>query len=184
MAGYPARRLVRRGRLDVIVPACAGPDVHQRRVLACRITPEPTAQPADGVVVQGGGRGLRPRPRPGRIPRPLKRGEPKWRGLKRVEQLRLLNAAQTLRMRKGWGSDQGLRNHALTATLLGTGLRVSGLLAIDVAQYNQRGFVIESLCPPFRNGEQRIALLTNGGGRLYPGSTLSRDQMWSFSAAC
>jgi site-specific recombinase XerC len=67
--------------------------------------------------------------------------EPKWKGLSRLEQLRLLTAAQTLRARKGRGTDQGLRDHALIATLLGTGLRVSELLAIDIAQYHQRGFV-------------------------------------------
>jgi integrase/recombinase XerD len=67
--------------------------------------------------------------------------EPKWKGLSRIEQLRLLTAAQTLRVRKARGTDQGLRDHALIATLLGTGLRVSELLAIDIAQYNQRGFV-------------------------------------------
>jgi site-specific recombinase XerD len=36
---------------------------------------------------------------------------------------------------------EGLRDHALIATLLGTGLRVSELLAIDIVQYNERGFV-------------------------------------------
>jgi integrase/recombinase XerD len=66
--------------------------------------------------------------------------EPKWKGLSRLEQLRLLTAAQTLRA-QGAGTHQGLRDHALVAILLGTGLRVSELLAIDVAQYNQRGFV-------------------------------------------
>ncbi len=67
--------------------------------------------------------------------------EPKWKGLSRLEQLRLLSAAQALRARTGRGTDQGLRDHALLAALLGTGLRVSELLAIDVAQYNERGFV-------------------------------------------
>ena len=66
---------------------------------------------------------------------------PKWKGLSRLEQLRLLSAAQTLRVRKARGTDQGLRDHALIATLLGTGLRVSELLAIDVDQYDRRGFV-------------------------------------------
>jgi integrase/recombinase XerD len=66
---------------------------------------------------------------------------PKWKGLSRTDQLRLLNAAQTLRVRQGRGTDQGLRDHALIAALLGTGLRVSELLAIDVAQYDTRGFV-------------------------------------------
>src|SRR5215510_1163557 len=67
--------------------------------------------------------------------------EPKWKGLSRLEQLRLLTAAQTLRARKSRGTAQGLRDHALIATLLGTGLRVSERLAIDVDQYHQRGFV-------------------------------------------
>src|SRR5882724_2731416 len=67
--------------------------------------------------------------------------QPKWKGLSRVEQLRVLNAAQTLRVRKGRGTNQGLRDHALIATFLGTGLRVSELLAIDVDHYDQRGFV-------------------------------------------
>jgi len=60
--------------------------------------------------------------------------EPKWKGLSRIEQLRLLTAAQTLRIRKGRRTDQGLRDHALIAALLGTGLRVSELLALVVAQ--------------------------------------------------
>jgi integrase/recombinase XerD len=67
--------------------------------------------------------------------------EPKWKGLSRIEQLRLLTAAQTMRVRKARGTDQGLRDHAFIATLLGTGLRGSELLAIDIAQYNQRGIV-------------------------------------------
>jgi hypothetical protein len=67
--------------------------------------------------------------------------EPKWKGLSRIEQLRLLTAAQALRIRKGRGTDQGLRDRALIAALLGTGLRVSELLVLDVAQYNKRGFV-------------------------------------------
>jgi integrase/recombinase XerD len=44
-------------------------------------------------------------------------------------------------VRTGRGTNQGLRDHALIATLLGTGLRVSELLTIDVDQYDQRGFV-------------------------------------------
>jgi integrase len=67
--------------------------------------------------------------------------EPKWKGLNRTDQLRLLSAAQTLRARKGRGTDQGLRDQALIATLLGTGLRVSELLGVDLAQYNGRGLV-------------------------------------------
>jgi integrase/recombinase XerD len=67
--------------------------------------------------------------------------EPRWKALSRLEQLRLLNAAQTLRVRRGRGTHQGVRDHALVATLLGTGLRVSELLALDVAHYDGRGFV-------------------------------------------
>jgi nitroreductase/site-specific recombinase XerC len=67
--------------------------------------------------------------------------ESKWKGPSRLEQLRLLTAAQTLRARKGRGMHQGRRDHALIATRLGTGLRVSALLAMDVAQYHGRGFV-------------------------------------------
>ena len=40
-----------------------------------------------------------------------------------------------------FASTEGLRDHALIVTLLGTGLRVSELLAIDIVQYNERGFV-------------------------------------------
>jgi site-specific recombinase XerD len=36
---------------------------------------------------------------------------------------------------------QGLRDHVLMATLLGTGLRISELLALDGEQYTGRGFV-------------------------------------------
>jgi transposase len=34
----------------VIFPACAELDVHKRSVMACRITPDPTGQQADGLV--------------------------------------------------------------------------------------------------------------------------------------
>ena len=67
--------------------------------------------------------------------------KPKWKGLSPLEQLRRLTAAQTLRACKSRGTAQGLRDHALLASLLGTGLRASELLAIDIAQYNQRGFM-------------------------------------------
>src|SRR5262245_64029139 len=63
-----------------------------------------------------------------------------WKGLTRLEELRLLNAVQTLRVRRGTGTDQGLRNHALLAALLGSGLRVSEILNLDRDQYTGRGF--------------------------------------------
>jgi integrase/recombinase XerD len=65
---------------------------------------------------------------------------PQWKGLSRADQLRLLNAAQTLRLHRGRGTDQGLRDHALIATLLGTGLRVSELLVLERDQYDGRAF--------------------------------------------
>ena len=63
-----------------------------------------------------------------------------WKGLTRLEELRLLNAVQTLRVRRGTGTDQGLRNHALLAALLGSGLRVLEVLNLEREQYTSRGF--------------------------------------------
>jgi integrase/recombinase XerD len=63
-----------------------------------------------------------------------------WKGLTRLKELRLLNAVQTLRVRRGTGTDQGLRNHALLAALLGSGLRVSEILNLDRDQYTGKGF--------------------------------------------
>jgi len=63
-----------------------------------------------------------------------------WKGLTRLEELRLLNAVQKLRVRRGPGTDQGLRNHALFAALLGSGLRVSEALGLDRDQYTTKGF--------------------------------------------
>jgi site-specific recombinase XerD len=64
-----------------------------------------------------------------------------WQGLSRADQLRFLNAAQTLRLRNGRGTNQDLGNHALVATLLGTALRISALLALDRTQVSGHGFV-------------------------------------------
>jgi integrase/recombinase XerD len=58
-----------------------------------------------------------------------------WKGLTRRDEVRLLGAAQRLRLHPGTGTDQGLRNHALLAVLLGSGLRVSEVLHLDRAQY-------------------------------------------------
>jgi integrase/recombinase XerD len=63
-----------------------------------------------------------------------------WKGLTRLEELRLLNAVQTLRVRRVPGTDQGLRNHALFAALLGSGLRVSEVVNLDKDQYTGKGF--------------------------------------------
>ena len=58
-----------------------------------------------------------------------------WKGLTRRDEVRLLGAAQALRLHPGTGTDQGLRNHALLAVLLGSGLRVSEVLQLDRDQY-------------------------------------------------
>jgi integrase/recombinase XerD len=63
-----------------------------------------------------------------------------WKGLTRRDEVRLLGAAQRLRLHPGTGTDQGLRNHALLAVLLGSGLRVSEVLHLDRDQYTGKGF--------------------------------------------
>jgi integrase/recombinase XerD len=65
---------------------------------------------------------------------------PDWKGLTRLDEIRLDTAAQTLRVRPGHGKNQGLRNHALLAVLLGSGLRVSEALSLDRDQYTGKGF--------------------------------------------
>jgi site-specific recombinase XerD len=65
---------------------------------------------------------------------------PDWKGLTRLDEIHLHAAAQTLRARPGHGTNQGLRNHALLAVLLGSGLRVSEALSLDRDQYDGKGF--------------------------------------------
>jgi len=36
--------------MDVICTHCAGLDVHKQTVMACRVTPDPTGQQADGLM--------------------------------------------------------------------------------------------------------------------------------------
>jgi len=36
--------------MDVIFTHCAGLDVHQKTVMACRVTPDPTGQQAEGII--------------------------------------------------------------------------------------------------------------------------------------
>ena len=72
--------------------------------------------------------------------KPREEPEAEWKGLSRADELRLLNAAQTLRVRPGRGTNQGLRDHAAIALLLGSGLRVSEVLSLDCEQYTSRGF--------------------------------------------
>ena len=36
--------------MDVVFPYCAGWEVHKKRITACRVSPDPTGQNADGVM--------------------------------------------------------------------------------------------------------------------------------------
>ena len=72
--------------------------------------------------------------------KPPEEPEPEWKGLSRADELRLLNAAQTLRVRPGRGTNQWIRDHAAIALLLGSGLRVSEVLNLNCEQYTGRGF--------------------------------------------
>ena len=89
---------------------------HFARWVHAKVVPFPFGCPTDGV-------------------KPPEEPEPEWKGLSRADELRLLNAAQTLRIRPGRGSNHGLRNHAALALLLGSGLRVSEMLGLDAEQY-------------------------------------------------
>src|SRR2546426_9594668 len=86
-----------------------------------KVKPFPLGCPTDGV-------------------KPPEEPEPEWKGLSRADELRVLNAAQTLRVRPGRGTDQGVRDHAAIAVLLGSGLRVSEMLNLNREQYTGRGF--------------------------------------------
>jgi integrase/recombinase XerD len=94
---------------------------HFARWIHFKVQPFPLGCPTDGI-------------------RPPREPEPKWKGLSRADEIRLLAAAQTLRVRPGRGTDQGLRDHAAIAVLLGSGLRVSELLNLNCGQYSGRGF--------------------------------------------
>jgi integrase/recombinase XerD len=63
-----------------------------------------------------------------------------WKGLTCLEELRLLNAAQTLRVQPKSGTKQGLRNHALLAAILSSSLRISEILKLDRDQYTGKEF--------------------------------------------
>ena len=94
---------------------------HFARWIHAKLDPFPLGCPTDGV-------------------KPPEEPEPEWKGLSRADELRLLNAAQTLRIRPGRGSNHGLRDHAALALLLGSGLRVSEMLGLDAEQYTDKGF--------------------------------------------
>jgi site-specific recombinase XerD len=88
---------------------------HFARWVHEKVAPFPLGCPTDGI-------------------KPPQEPEAEWKGLSRAEELRLLNAAQTLRVRPGRGTNQGVRDHAAIAVLLGCGLRVSELLNINCEQ--------------------------------------------------
>src|SRR5919108_3900370 len=48
--GYPTSLPLMRCVMDVVFPHCAGLDVHKKRITACRVSPDPTGQHADGVM--------------------------------------------------------------------------------------------------------------------------------------
>jgi integrase/recombinase XerD len=117
-----------------------------------------------------------------------------WKGLTRQNELRLLAAARTLQSVPGRGINQGVRDYAVVTVLLGTGLRVSELLSVDVAQWNGRclrhvaikGGEERSLVPV--RGEAKKALdawLQARGapsGALFltqRGNRLGRKQFWA-----
>ncbi len=62
---------------------------HFARWVHAKVAPFPLGCPTDGV-------------------KPPEEPEPEWKGLSRADELRLLNAAQTLRIRPGRGSNQGV----------------------------------------------------------------------------
>ncbi|MBI3795959.1 MAG: tyrosine-type recombinase/integrase [Deltaproteobacteria bacterium] len=94
---------------------------HFARWVHHKVKPFPLGCPTDGV-------------------KPPEEPEPEWKGLSRADELRLLNAAQTLRVRPGRGTNQGTRDHVAIAVLLGSGLRVSEMLNLNREQYTGRGF--------------------------------------------
>ena len=71
--------------------------------------------------------------------KPLAEPAADWKGLSRLDEIRLTDAVQTLRARPRHGTNQGLRNRALLAVLLGSGLRVSEALGLDRDQYTCQG---------------------------------------------
>lgn len=94
---------------------------HFARWAHTQVNPFPFGCPTDGVP-------------------PPEEPEGDWKGLTRQNELRLLSAARALQMQKGRGVHQGVRDHAVIAALLGTGLRVSELLGLDREQWDGHAF--------------------------------------------
>src|SRR6266851_4479141 len=115
------RQTARAGVAEATLARTCASVRHFARWIHFKVQPFPLGCPTDGI-------------------KPPREPEPQWKGLSRADELRLLAAAQTLRIRPGRGTDQGLRDHAATAVLLGSGLRVSELLNLNRSQYTGRGF--------------------------------------------
>jgi integrase/recombinase XerD len=67
--------------------------------------------------------------------------EPSWRGLTDLELMRLKSAGEQLLRLKTARNQHGLRDHAVFLLLLHTGLRVSELLSLELAQVQGKYFV-------------------------------------------
>ena len=71
----------------------------------------------------------------------LTEDEPEWKGLSDLEVTRLKSAAEQLVKLKVRKNQQPLKSQAVLMVLLGTGLRVSELLACDIDQYQGKHLV-------------------------------------------
>jgi integrase/recombinase XerD len=67
--------------------------------------------------------------------------EPSWKGLSDLEVTRLKSAAEQLLCLKTARNQHALRDHAVFLLLLCTGLRVSELLSVNLAQYQGKHFL-------------------------------------------
>jgi len=74
---------------------------------------------------------------------PPKEPEPPWKGLREKDVDRLITAAHALRNRpkRSGATNQGTRDLALLHALLGSALRISELLSLEVSQYDGRRFL-------------------------------------------
>jgi integrase/recombinase XerD len=71
----------------------------------------------------------------------LQLDDPEWKGLSSLEVTRLCSAAEQLLMLKTGKNQLPIRDHAIFLVLLNTGLRVSELLDLDLAQYEGKHFL-------------------------------------------
>ena len=94
-----------------------------------------------------------------------------WKGLTRQNELRLLSAARALQVQKGRGVNQGVRDHAVIAALLGTGLRVSELLGLDIDQWDERAFT-----PRADQGQSAAQDRADHGGRAQSSGRVAEER--------